>query len=225
MKWKTPKAGPLRLSLSAMQVGNICGIDFMAHGPQVCHCEEAVGRRGNFGKALPIGTDHHQNATRRLRLPMALIERPVQGHSNEEGTGAPRHHPDVSLRGAKRRGNLVQAVTISSIVSHDSTGCCEITASLLGPCNDKSDGLSHRICTAKNLRLPLQRAYCPFPERSFSLRACFRCSFLSLLFRFRMAARSGGTIRSGNAAPQRIKSNIKHIPVRSLKGAIPADSG
>ena len=68
MKWKTPKAGPLRLSLSAMQVGNICGIDFMAHGPQVCHCEEAVGRRGNFGKALPIGTDHHQNATRRLRL-------------------------------------------------------------------------------------------------------------------------------------------------------------
>ena len=121
--------------------------------------------------------------------------------------------------------NLGEAVAISSIVSHDSTGCCEITASLLGPCNDKSDGLSHRICTAKNLRLPLQRAYCPFPERSFSLRACFRCSFLSLLFRFRMAARSGGTIRSGNAAPQRIKSNIKHIPVRSLKGAIPADSG
>ena len=68
MKWKTPKAGPLRLSLSAMQVGNICGIDFMAHGPQVCHCEEAVGRRGNLGKALPIGTDHHQNATPQLRL-------------------------------------------------------------------------------------------------------------------------------------------------------------
>ena len=148
-----------------------------------------------------------------------------RGIQRKESTGAPQHHPDVSLRGAKRRGNLGEAVTISSIVSHDSTGCCEITASLLGPCNDKSDGLSHRICTAKNLRLPLQRAYCPFPERSFSLRACFRCSFLSLLFRFRMAARSGGTIRSGNAAPQRIKSNIKHIPVRSLKGAIPADSG
>ena len=27
---------------------------------------------------------------RRLRLPMALIERPAQGHSNEEGTGAPQ---------------------------------------------------------------------------------------------------------------------------------------
>ena len=46
------------------------------------------------------------NGMRQLRLPMALIERPVQGHSNEEGTGAPQHHPDVSLRGAKRRGAL-----------------------------------------------------------------------------------------------------------------------
>lgn len=27
---------------------------------------------------------------RQLRLPMALIERPVQGHSNEEGTAAPQ---------------------------------------------------------------------------------------------------------------------------------------
>ena len=30
------------------------------------------------------------NGMRQLRLPMALIERPVQGHSNEEGTGAPQ---------------------------------------------------------------------------------------------------------------------------------------
>ena len=42
------------------------------------------------------------NGMRQLRLPMALIERPVQGHSNEEGTGAPQHHPDVSLRGGQR---------------------------------------------------------------------------------------------------------------------------
>ena len=32
------------------------------------------------------------NGMRQLRLPMALIERPVQGHSNEESTGAPQHH-------------------------------------------------------------------------------------------------------------------------------------
>lgn len=30
------------------------------------------------------------NGMRQLRLPMALIERPVQGHSNEEGTAAPQ---------------------------------------------------------------------------------------------------------------------------------------
>ena len=30
------------------------------------------------------------NGMHQLRLPMALIERPVQGRSNEEGTGAPQ---------------------------------------------------------------------------------------------------------------------------------------
>ena len=30
----------------------------------------------------------------------------------QEGTGAPPHHPDVSLRGAKRRGNLGKALPI-----------------------------------------------------------------------------------------------------------------
>ena len=58
MKWKTPKAGLLRLSLRAMQAGNICGIDFMAHGPQVCHCEEAAGRRGALSakrEEVPLG--------------------------------------------------------------------------------------------------------------------------------------------------------------------------
>ena len=30
------------------------------------------------------------NGMRQLRLPMALIERPVQGNSNEEGTAAPQ---------------------------------------------------------------------------------------------------------------------------------------
>ena len=178
------------------------------------------------------------NGMRQLRLQRRSSSALYRGIQRKESTGAPQHHPDVSLRGAKRRGalsakreevplgcNLVQAVTISSIVSHDSTGCCEITASLLGPCNDKSDGLSHRICTAKNLRLPLQRAYCPFPERSFSLRACFRCSFLSLLFRFRMAARSGGTIRNSEATPKMMESTMMKVLVRCQNGAIPTEIG
>ena len=197
----------------------------------------AVGER----TARPGTADMNRfplNGMRQLRLQRRSSSALYRGIQRKEGTGAPQHHPDVSLRGAKRRGalsakreevplgcNLVQAVTISSIVSHDSTGCCEITASLLGPCNDKSDGLSHRICTAKNLRLPLQRAYCPFPERSFSLRACFRCSFLSLLFRFRMAARSGGTIRNSEATPKMMESTMINVLVRCQNGAIPTEIG
>ena len=83
------------------------------------------------------------NGMRQLRLPMALIERPVQGHSNEEGTGAPQHHSDVSLRGAKRRGalsakreevplgcNLGKAVPFSPGFPCYRTGSCEIPTSL-----------------------------------------------------------------------------------------------
>ena len=48
---------------------------------------------------------------RRLRLPMALVERPAQGHSNEEGTGAPRvpltchceERSDVAISGRQLR--------------------------------------------------------------------------------------------------------------------------
>ena len=36
-----------------MQACNKDGIPSMARGLQICHCEEAVGRRGNLGKALP----------------------------------------------------------------------------------------------------------------------------------------------------------------------------
>ena len=80
----------------------------------------------------------------------ALIERPVQGHSNEEGTGAPRHHPDVSLRGAKRRGNLVQAVTISPDAPCDPAGYCEIATSAVGLLAMTNRRASrHRMRTAK----------------------------------------------------------------------------
>ena len=49
----------------------------------------AVGER----TARPGTADMNRfplNGMRQLRLPMALIERPVQEHSNEEGTGAPQ---------------------------------------------------------------------------------------------------------------------------------------
>ena len=50
--------------------------------------------------------------------------------------------PSLSFRGAKRRGNLGKAVTISPELSHDSTGFCEIATAPSGPRNDKSGGLA-----------------------------------------------------------------------------------
>ena len=55
----------------------------------------------------------------------------------------------LSLRGAKRRGNLTQAITISPGVSSDPTGYCEIATAPLGPRNDKP--LVFTILTAVRL--------------------------------------------------------------------------
>ena len=46
--------------------------------------------------------------------------------------------PDVSLRGAKRRGNLGKAVTILPGLSCDPAGYCEIATGAKRPRNDKS---------------------------------------------------------------------------------------
>ena len=48
----------------------------------------------------------------------ALTERLVQGYSTAQGHWCTARHPDVSLRGAKRRGNLGKALA-------DRTGCRE----------------------------------------------------------------------------------------------------
>ena len=66
-------------------------------------------RRGNLGKALPFGTSHRKNGTH-LRFVIARSEATWQ---SREGTPDPYWPPlkqcwppDLSLRGAKRRGNL-----------------------------------------------------------------------------------------------------------------------
>ena len=45
-------------------------------------------------------------------VPLAGCERPVQGYSTAQGRWCTSTLPDVSFRGAKRRGNLVQAAAI-----------------------------------------------------------------------------------------------------------------
>ena len=48
----------------------------------------------------------------------ALSERLAQGYSTAQGHWCTARHPDVSLRGAKRRGNLGKALAVR-------TGCRE----------------------------------------------------------------------------------------------------
>ena len=38
--------------MSALQADNDCGTHSAAQGFQICHCEEAAGRRGNLGKTV-----------------------------------------------------------------------------------------------------------------------------------------------------------------------------
>ena len=90
-----------------------------------------------------------------LRVVTALY-RTIQ---RQEGTDAPRHSPDVSLRGAKRRGNLGKAVTFSPGLSCYPLRYCEIApqghflalraqgaTAPLGPRNDNSKPLHARRC-------------------------------------------------------------------------------
>ena len=50
-------------------------------------------------------------------VPFTGGDRPARCNSTAQGHWCTARHPDVSLRGAKRRGNLMQAVTISPMAS------------------------------------------------------------------------------------------------------------
>ena len=49
-----------------------------------------------------------------------------------EGTGAPPHHPDVSFRGAKRRGNLAEPGRITGYFWRKRNCLPEIATSAVG---------------------------------------------------------------------------------------------
>ena len=73
-------------------------------------------RRGNLGKALPFGTSHRKNGTH-LRFVIARSEATWQSREGTPDLYRPPLKqcwpPDLSLRGAKRRGNLAVLARIT----------------------------------------------------------------------------------------------------------------
>ena len=130
--------------------------------PPICHCEEAAGRRGalsakreevplgcNLGKALPIYTECRRTQSLSNLTVAALSER----------HGGLQYAPhclygarlsDLSLRGAKRRGNLGKAVAFSPEVPCYPAGYCEIATAPLGPRNDKLGSLAPQNACRKD---------------------------------------------------------------------------
>ena len=69
-----------------------------------CHCEERsdVAISGRNSQIVQAAVKTY----RPIASVAALTERLVQGYSTAQGHWCTARHPDVSLRGAKRRGNL-----------------------------------------------------------------------------------------------------------------------
>ena len=84
--------------------------------PPNCHCKERsdVAISGRHSQIVQAAMKTY----RPIASVAALTERLVQGYSTAQGHWCTARHPDVSLRGAKRRGNLGKALA-------DRTGCHE----------------------------------------------------------------------------------------------------
>ena len=78
--------------------------------PPNCHCEERsdVAISGRHSQSVQAAVKTY----RPIASVAALTERLVQGYSTAQGHWCTARHPDVSLRGAKRRGNLGKALPI-----------------------------------------------------------------------------------------------------------------
>ena len=76
----------------------------------MCHCEERsdVAISGRHSQIVQAAVKTY----RPIASVAALTEHLVQGYSTAQGHWCTARHPDVSLRGAKRRGNLGKALPI-----------------------------------------------------------------------------------------------------------------
>ena len=148
-----------------------------------CHCEERsdvaiLGRHLQFVQGV--------DKTHGPIAPVAAVsDRPVGEHSTAWGLWCTTTLPDVSLRGAKRRGNLGKAVTISPMafprcgrVRRDCTPRALPRAARSGrhvglrpPRNDKSGAFPFYRFPVRIGSLPPGGA-CPSPTTAGSGRQC-----------------------------------------------------
>ena len=103
--------------------------------------------------------------------PLRVVSALYGTMQRQEGAGAPPHHPDVSLRGAKRRGNLAEpdrTTGKSSAKSQLPSRDCHV--GLRPPRNDNSGG--HTIftmaCTGRECGA---EPGCPFPCNDHTVRS------------------------------------------------------
>ena len=108
---------------------------------------------------------HCQPARRSLTALYRAIQR-------QEGAGAPRHHPDVSLRGAKRRGNLAVHSWITGRPRRKRNCLPEIATAPLGPRNDKSGAFTIVTATGTSRSCGAGRGQPgPYKARAFARRS------------------------------------------------------
>ena len=126
----------------------------------------------NLGKALTARTNHRRPHALPNLTVAAVSDRLVQSHSTAGGHWCTAALPDVSLRGAKRRGNLAVHSWITGRPRRKRNCLPEIATAPLGPRNDKSVGLApQNVC--RNHRQPARR----LPPAKGTLRPFFTKKF------------------------------------------------
>ena len=102
-----------------------------------CHCEERsdVAISGRHSQSVQAAVKTY----RPIASVAALTERLVQGYSTAQGHWCTARHPDVSLRGAKRRGNLaVPGRIVGKLSAKTQLPSRDCHVGLWPPRNDKS---------------------------------------------------------------------------------------
>ena len=128
--------------------------------------------RGNLGKALTARTNHRRPHALPNLTVAAVSDRLVQSHSTAGGHWCTAALPDVSLRGAKRRGNLAVHSWITGRPRRKRNCLPEIATAPLGPRNDKSGAFTIVTATGTSRSCGAGRGQPgPYKARAFARRS------------------------------------------------------